>query len=145
MSIMLTAATPEPSKYPVAAPMMQPTNKPMITLADFMIGEPNRSVRRIVRNTENPRPMYCADPHGRAWTAVILGHLAKNSVGFKSEQGPDPPAHPLKPEPMSSTPMSMTVGPVTIGGKIFCKTFGGRKESAISTSEQHAAVPKRAP
>ena len=36
--------------------MMHPTSSPIITDADFMIGEPNFSHSRIVTNTENPRP-----------------------------------------------------------------------------------------
>lgn len=46
---------------------------------------------------------------------------------------------------MSETPMSMTVGPVTIGGKSFLSVFGGMKESAISRRAQVAAVPMIAP
>ena len=36
--------------------MMHPTSSPIITDADFIIGEPNLSHNRIVTNTENPRP-----------------------------------------------------------------------------------------
>lgn len=43
-------------KYPVAAAMTQPTKSPIITLVDFMIGDPNLSQSRIVTKTENPRP-----------------------------------------------------------------------------------------
>lgn len=90
--------------------------------------------------------MYSEDPHGSACGAVISGHLAKNAGGFVSAQGPAPPAQLLKPEaPIKSTPMSKTVGPLTIGGKIFCSNLGGRKEMAISTNEHRAAVPIRAP
>lgn len=34
----------------------------------------------------------------------------------------------LKPVPIGDTPMSITVGPVTMGGKSFCRTFGGRND-----------------
>jgi len=39
----------------------------------------------------------------------------------------------------------MTVGPVTMGGKIFWMTRGGMKEIKISTKAQQAAVPMMAP
>lgn len=39
----------------------------------------------------------------------------------------------------------MTVGPVTIGGKILCSVFGGKKEIRISVNAQIAQVPMRAP
>ena len=116
-----------------------------MTLADFIIGDPNLSMSKIVTKTENPRPIYSALPHGKACLARMFGHFAKKSVGVASEQGPEPPAHPWNPVPIRLTPMSITVGPVTIGGKIFCKIFGGRKEMRISSSEQHAAVPSNAP
>jgi hypothetical protein len=48
--------TPDGSKYPQAAAMMQPTSRPPMTLADFMIGEPNLSRRMMVRKTTNPSP-----------------------------------------------------------------------------------------
>ena len=46
---------------------------------------------------------------------------------------------------MRFTPINMTVGPVTIGGKIFCKNLGGKNEMRISSREQTAAVPRSAP
>ena len=77
---------------------------------------------------------------------MISGHFAKNAVGLASAHSPEPPAQPLKPEdPIRSTPIKSTVGPVTIGGKTLCKTLGGKKERAISTREHRAAVPTRAP
>lgn len=39
----------------------------------------------------------------------------------------------------------MTVGPVTIGGKILSMILGGRKLIKISRRAQHAAVPRIAP
>jgi hypothetical protein len=47
---------PDGSKYPQAAAMIQPTSRPPITLADFIIGEPNLSSRIMVRKTTNPSP-----------------------------------------------------------------------------------------
>lgn len=137
---------PESSKYPQAAAIMHPTRRPPMTLQDFKIGDPKRSRRRIVTKTENPRPMYSALPKGRACLAKIFGHFAKNSDGLASEQGPDPPTQALKPAlPTNSIPISMTVGPVTMGGNIFFNTLGGRKLNAISRRAQTAAVPMRAP
>lgn len=82
----------ELSKYPQAAAMMQPTRRPITTLADFMIGEPNLSMIKMVTKTEKPRPdslvsndvlewredipIYSALPHGKACAASIFGHLA---------------------------------------------------------------------
>lgn len=60
------AVMPESSKYPVAPATMQPMSRPMMTLVDFMIGEPNRSQKMMVMKTRNPRPMYSALPQGRA-------------------------------------------------------------------------------
>jgi hypothetical protein len=77
---------------------------------------------------------------------VISGHFAKKAVGLASEQSPEPPAQFLNPEaPIRSTPIKSTVGPVTIGGKTFWSTLGGRNDRAISTREHKAAVPTNAP
>jgi hypothetical protein len=46
---------------------------------------------------------------------------------------------------MRVTPISMTVGPVTMGGKIFWMYRGGMNEINISTKAQQAAVPIMAP
>lgn len=51
----------------------------------------------------------------------------------------------MKPVSIRLTPISITVGPVTIGGKIFCRTFGGKKARPISRKAQQAAVPSKAP
>ena len=56
-----------------------------------------------------------------------------------------PPAQFWKPVRMSFTPMSMTVGPVTSGGKIFLSSRGEVKDMAISRSAQQAPVPRMAP
>jgi hypothetical protein len=109
-----TASIPVRSKYPVAAAIMQPTRRPNMTLADFMIGDPNLSMIRMVTKTEKPRPgqrvnifalrrensnlpIYSALPQGKACFAAIFGHFAKKSVGVAAEQGPEPPAQLLKP------------------------------------------------
>ena len=86
--------------------MMQPTRRPMMTLVDFMIGDPKRSQRIMVTKTEKPRPRYSGEPQGSACGAAMLGHLAKNAVGEASAQGPEPPAQLLKPLLMRYTPMS---------------------------------------
>jgi hypothetical protein len=46
---------------------------------------------------------------------------------------------------MRWTPINITVGPVTRGGKILRRTGGGRKESKISTRAHTHAVPRIAP
>jgi hypothetical protein len=61
------------SKYPQAAAMMHPVRSPRTTDVLFMIGEPKRSQRMMVRKTENPRPRNSALPHGRACGAVFEG------------------------------------------------------------------------
>jgi hypothetical protein len=40
---------PEGSKYPQAAAIMQPTNRPRIMEQDFIMGDPNRSQSTIVK------------------------------------------------------------------------------------------------
>jgi hypothetical protein len=76
----------------------------------------------------------------------MSGHFAKNAGGLASSQSPLPPAQAVNPaDPIRSTPIRSTVGPVTMGGNILCKAFGGRNERLISTSEQRAAVPISAP
>ncbi len=73
---------------------------------------------------------------GQSWKGPDVGLL---------EQVPDPPAQPWKPDLMRLIPISATVGPVTIGGKIFLSHVGLVKEAAISSKAQMAAVPMMAP
>lgn len=94
------------SKYPVAAAMMIPVSSPMMTLVDFMMGDPKRSQRMMVMNTEKPRPRYSAEPQGSACGAVMSGQRAKKSVGLACEQGPLPPSQPWNPDSMRLMPMS---------------------------------------
>lgn len=75
----------------------------------------------------------------------MLGQSRKKPSSGSSEQRPLPPAQFLKPVSTRWTPMRMTVGPVTMGGKILCSVFGGRKEIKISVKAQMAQVPIRAP
>ncbi|KAH0357933.1 Xanthine/uracil permease, partial [Aureobasidium melanogenum] len=62
-----------------------------------------------------------------------------------SEQLPLPPAQSWKPELINDTPISITVGPVTMGGKIFFKIFGGVKLIRISRRAQTHEVAISAP
>jgi hypothetical protein len=39
--------------------MMHPVRRPMMTLVDFIMGDPKRSQRRMVTKTEKPRPELC--------------------------------------------------------------------------------------
>lgn len=102
---------------------------------------PNRSQRIIAKNTENPNPKNCAEPHGSALGALISGHsLKKSLVGWK--HSPEPPAQSLKPLSMSFTPMSIMVGPVTMGGTTRRRIRGGIKAMSISKRAQQAEVPR---
>lgn len=58
---------------------------------------------------------------------------------------PEPPSHPSNPLWISETPISMTVGPVTIGGKTFWIILGGTKEIRTKIRAQQALVPIKAP
>lgn len=66
-------------------------------------------------------------------------------VSGRAMQLPDPPAQSSKPEVISETPMSRTVGPVTTGGKTFFKILGEVNDMRISRSAQTQAVPRIAP
>ena len=58
---------------------------------------------------------------------------------------PDPPAQSWNPLSIRAMPMSMTVGPVTSGGKTRFKMAGLVNERPISSREHRQAVPSRAP
>lgn len=68
----------------------------------------------------------------------MLGHRAKKSV-VGLAQGPEPPIQPWKPVSTRWMPISITVGPVTIGGNTRSMTFGGRKAIA-TTMRAHSAL-----
>lgn len=124
---------------------MHPTNNPIITEEDFMMGDPTLSQIRMVTNTENPRPTNSALPHGRACGASTVGQYIKRPESGLDIQSPEPPSHPLNPLSISEIPINMTVGPDTIGGKTFWIIFAGMKEIRTKTSAQQALVPTRAP
>ncbi|KAG5298042.1 hypothetical protein I7I48_07380 [Histoplasma ohiense] len=110
-----------------------------------MMGEPNRSQRIMVTKTRKPSPMNSPLPHGRACGASLLGQSIKGPSGGREAQDPLPPAQFFKPDSMSLTPMSNTVGPVTSGGK---RRFRYRvlvNESPISSSAQRHDVARSAP
>lgn len=102
-----------------------------------MIGEPILSQIRMETNTRKPSPINSALPQGMARGAVAEGH---NPVVH-----PDPPAQSLNPLLIRLIPISITVGPVTMGGKIFCSVLGGTKARRTSIKAQQAEVPSRAP
>jgi len=85
--------------------------------------------------------MNSADPQGNGCGALIVGHMAKIPSTGLLAQRPLPPAQFLNPVAMSFTPMSNTVGPVTMGGKIFLSNFAGKKERPISSNEHNMEVP----
>jgi hypothetical protein len=76
---------------------------------------------------------------------VISGQSMKNPSVGREEHNPSPPPQVVKPVWMRLTPMSMTVGPVTMGGNIRFRTFGDRKEINISVRAHTAQVPIKAP
>ena len=117
----------------------------MTTAVDFMMGAPKRSQMMMVMKTEKPRPMNSALPHGRGLGALMLGHSWKRPEVGIDLQSPEPPAQFWKPDCTSLTPMSMTVGPVTRGGKIFLRMRGLVKAMKTSRRAQQAAVPRIAP
>ncbi len=136
---------PAREKYPQAAATMHPARSPTTTAQDFMIGLPKRSERMIVTKTRNPRPTNSAEPQGSGLGATLLGQSWKGPEVGRLEQVPDPPAQFWKPDLMRLMPISATVGPVTMGGKIFLSHVGLVKDSPISRSAHMAAVPMIAP
>lgn len=76
---------------------------------------------------------------------MISGHIEKSPVSGILAQGPFPPAQSWKPEAINCTPISITVGPVTIGGNTSWSHFGGMNDSPISRKAQTIAVPMIAP
>lgn len=125
--------------------MMQPTRRPKTTEVLFMIGEPNRSQRMMVRKTENPSPRNSALPHGSGCGAALDGQNWKAPVVGLDEQVPLPPAQFIRAVSMRWTPMRHTVGPVTRGGNSFLSIRGLVKDRPISKSAQREAVPRMAP
>lgn len=89
--------------------------------------------------------MNSAEPHGSGCGAAVSGHIEKGPVSGIPAQGPFPPAQFWNPEAINCTPMSMTVGPVTIGGKTVWSHFGGMNDNPISRKAQTIAVPMIAP
>lgn len=73
---------------------------------------------------------------GQSWKMPVVG---------RETQEPLPPAQFWKPDSIRLTPISMTVGPVTRGGKIFFRIRGGVKDMRISRRAQTQAVPMMAP
>lgn len=71
----------------------------------------------------------------------MFGHMVNGPDSGKLEQGPLPPAQFLNPLAMSFTPISITVGPVTIGGNTRLSTFGEQNDSPISRRAQRQEVP----
>ena len=52
-----------PLIYPVAPATIHPTIKPTMILMFLRKGEPKSSVRMIVTNDRNPRPINSGEPH----------------------------------------------------------------------------------
>merc|ERR1712000_174035 len=98
----------------------------------------------MVTKTEKPKPRNSADPQGRGGGALISGHIA-NSPSVAVIQTPLPPIQLEKPDLMSLIPMSMTVGPVTIGGSTRSKNLAGMNEIRTFRRAHTADVPMMAP
>lgn len=74
----------------------------------------------------------------------MLGQRA-NKPSVAVMHPPLPPIQLEKPDLMSLIPMSITVGPVTIGGRTFSKNFAGIKETRMLIKAHTAEVPRMAP
>ena len=125
--------------------MMQPTSRPMTTAVDFMMGEPKRSQMMMVTKTEKPRPMNSALPQGSGCGALMVGHSWYRPEVGRVLQSLLPPAQFLNDDSISSMPMSVTVGPVTSGGKMRFSIAGRVKDSRISSRAAQQAVPRMLP
>ncbi len=110
-----------------------------------MIGAPNLSNKIMLMKTENPRPMNSALPHGRGCGAKFVGQFWKMPEVGLPKQLPAPPAQSWRPDWIRETPISVTVGPVTMGGKSFFSRAGVMNERPISNNAQREAVPRIAP
>lgn len=75
----------------------------------------------------------------------MFGQSAKKPLVGRVLQLPLPPAQFWKPDLIKLTPISITVGPVTSGGKIFFSTRGGMKDIKISSRAATIAVAMMAP
>src|ERR1700742_1604729 len=127
-----TSLMPEGSKYPQAAEIMQPTKRPRTTEQDFIMGDPNRSQSTMVKKTTKPNPINSALPQGSACGAPTSGHTVYMPLVGRDIQLPEPPIQSSKPLWTKETPISITVGPVTMGGKILRSVLGGMNDKRIS-------------
>ena len=75
----------------------------------------------------------------------MVGQSLKIPVVGKVEQVPLPPAQSWKPDLMRETPMRVTVGPVTSGGKNFLRYLGEVNDMRTSSKAQQHDVPMIAP
>ncbi len=75
----------------------------------------------------------------------MSGQRAKKSDGLAAAHNPAPPAQFCMPDWIRDTPINMTVGPVTKGGKMRSMILVGMKEMRISSSAHTAEVPIMAP
>ena len=64
----------ELSMYPAAPATIHPTTRPTMILIFLRKGEPKSSVRMIVANDRNPRPINSGEPHLRKieWSGMVF-------------------------------------------------------------------------
>ena len=103
----------DPSIYPAAPATMHPTARPTMMLMFLRNGEPNSSVKIILTNDKNPRPMNSGEAHGSGRGAKIVGQSWKMPLVGKFWHPLDPPPQLGAPElPTSEAPMSRITVPV---------------------------------
>jgi hypothetical protein len=90
----------------------------------------------MVTYTNNPNPKNSAEPHGNGCGADEFGQ----TLLFIQ---PAPPNQSLKPEATNFLPITKMTGPVTIGGKVFCKTLEGATTWQFKLRNRHKMMPRR--
>ena len=75
----------------------------------------------------------------------MLGQSMKLPSVGRLAQDQEPPAQFDRADSIKETPIKLTVGPVTKGGKSFLRALGVMKDSPISRRAQSEAVPRIAP
>jgi len=65
----------DPSMKPATPATIQPIAKPTIILIFLRKGDPNISVRTILMNERNPRPINSGEPQSKGRGARVVGHF----------------------------------------------------------------------
>ena len=102
----------ESSIYPAAPATMHPTASPTIMLIFFRKGDPNISVRIMLTNDRNPRPMNSGDPQSKGRGASVVGQSWKiPEVGKFWQPFEPPPQFGAPDDPTSDAPIKRTMVP----------------------------------